>query len=70
MTSIPQILIRIRPDGEVELLVQGVRGPICLQLTALLEYGLGDIVERQPTNEYYEEMSQVIDQPLPQKLSS
>ena len=47
------IRYRIRPDGRVEQLVEGVRGQACEQLTGCIEARLGAVEHRQPTAEAY-----------------
>lgn len=53
-----QIIIRIQPNGEVQVEVEGVKGESCLTLTKLLEEKLGQVIERQLTSEYYEQVQQ------------
>ena len=48
------IRFRIRPDGRVEELVEGVAGDGCQQLTARIEAKLGSVQQRQPTSEAYQ----------------
>lgn len=47
------IRFRIRPDGRVEELVQGVRGHGCEQLTERIEARLGTVQQRSSTSEAY-----------------
>lgn len=47
--------IEIRPDGSVEILVEGYKGPDCEKLTKFLEEELGSVAERKHTEEYYEQ---------------
>lgn len=49
------IVITIGPDGQVELKVEGVGGPDCLDFTKFLEEELGDVTERTLTGEYFQE---------------
>jgi hypothetical protein len=49
------IRFRIRPDGRVEELVEGVQGMACEQLTEQIEARLGSVQQRQPTAEAYEQ---------------
>lgn len=54
------IIITIGPDGNVQLTVEGVAGPDCIDFTKFLEDELGDVTERTHTSEYYcESESQV-----------
>ncbi len=48
------IRFRIRPDGRVEELVEGVVGAGCEQLTERLEARLGAVQQRRPTAEAYQ----------------
>ena len=48
------IRFRIRPDGRVEELVEGVRGLSCEQLTGRIEARLGAVQQRQSTAEAYQ----------------
>mgnify|MGYP006116698629 CR=1 FL=1 len=47
------IVITIGPDGNVQLTVEGVSGPDCMDFTKFLEDELGDVTERTHTSEYY-----------------
>ena len=55
------IVITIGPDGNVQLSVEGVSGPDCLDFTKFLEDELGDVTERTHTSEYYCESEQVVE---------
>ena len=44
---------RIRPDGRVEELVEGLVGPACTALTAAIEARLGPVVSTVPTTDHY-----------------
>jgi hypothetical protein len=48
------IRFRIRPDGRVEELVEGVQGLACERLTELIEAKLGTVQQRQPTAAAYQ----------------
>ena len=48
------IRFRIRPDGRVEELVQGLAGDGCHQLTERIEARLGSVQQRQPTSEAFQ----------------
>ena len=55
MSQIEEIEIVIDRDGKTRLLVRGVRGEDCLDITAELEAKLGALLgEREKTSEYYE----------------
>ncbi|MCP9916822.1 DUF2997 domain-containing protein [Cyanobium sp. ATX 6F1] len=47
------IRFRIRPDGRVEELVQGVRGDGCEQLTERIEARLGTVQQRRSTSDAF-----------------
>jgi Protein of unknown function (DUF2997) len=50
------IEITISPSGEVSFTVKGVKGASCIDATKFLEQALGgEILEREPTSEYYEQ---------------
>jgi hypothetical protein len=51
------IRFRIRPDGRVEELVEGIAGGGCEQLTERIEARLGSVQQRQPTSEAYQGQS-------------
>jgi|ETNmetMinimDraft_26_1059896.scaffolds.fasta_scaffold56795_3 hypothetical protein len=55
MESKPTIEIEIRPDGQAVVHVQGVKGNQCIELTKFLEEGLGEVVSREETAEYFEQ---------------
>jgi hypothetical protein len=48
------IRFRIRPDGRVEELVEGVAGNSCHQLTERIEAKLGTVQQRQPTADAFQ----------------
>jgi hypothetical protein len=47
------IRFRIRPDGRVEELVEGIQGSGCEQLTERIEAKLGTVQQRQSTSEAF-----------------
>jgi len=53
--SVPQQVLRyrIRPDGRVEELVEGLAGSACTALTAAIEARLGPVVSSVPTGDHY-----------------
>jgi hypothetical protein len=53
--TVPQQVLRyrIRPDGRVEELVEGLAGPACTTLTAAIEARLGPVVSSVPTSDHY-----------------
>lgn len=48
------IRFRIRPDGRVEEIVEGITGSGCEQLTERIESKLGVVQQRQPTSEAFQ----------------
>jgi hypothetical protein len=66
------IHFRIRPDGRVEELVEGVRGLSCEQLTERIEARLGAVQQRQSTAAAFQSHEQVQGevQPLGQSLAT
>ena len=62
------IRFRIRPDGRVEELVEGVRGLGCEQLTERIEARLGAVQQRQSTAEAFQSQDQAQGQVQPQSL--
>ncbi len=63
------IRFRIRPDGRVEELVEGIAGAACEQLTERIEQRLGVVQQRRATAEAFRSSSQVAAaaQPLQQR---
>ncbi len=49
-----EITVMVTPDGRAIVIVKGVGGPRCEELTAELEQALGIVRERQRTAEYYQ----------------
>ena len=62
------IRFRIRPDGRVEEVVEGIAGHGCEQLTERIEEKLGVVQQRQPTSEAFQGQTTTV-QPA-QTLSS
>ena len=54
------IRFRIRPDGRVEELVEGLAGNGCHQLTERIEAKLGSVQQRQPTAEAFQAQSAAV----------
>jgi acylphosphatase len=61
-----QIKIYIRPDGEVEISVEGVKGRECTKLTEFLERELGEVTDKELKPAYYERVT--VTQELPAGL--
>ena len=55
------IIITIGPDGNVQLTVEGVAGPDCIDFTKFLEDELGDVTERTHTGEYFCESEEAVE---------
>ena len=56
MSELQEIEVLIRPDGQVQVQVRGVRGGGCRDLTAELERYLGGrVLRRQHTDEFQEQ---------------
>lgn len=49
-----EIDVTIKPDGEVEIHVQGFKGKACLDVARAFEQALGEIISQQETSEFYE----------------
>ena len=58
------IRFRIRPDGRVDEVVEGVAGEGCLALTERIEAQLGTVQQRQSTSEAFQSNSVIAQQPL------
>ncbi len=59
MVDKQELEISIDDDGNVTIKVVGVAGPDCLKLTKEIEEALGIVVDRQRTNEFYQEKPEV-----------
>ena len=49
-----EIDVTIKPDGEVEIHVQGFKGKACLDVARAFEQAVGEIISQQTTSEFYE----------------
>jgi len=49
-----EVEIRIGKDGQVKVHVKGAKGKACLEYARWLTQVIGEVKERQLTNEYYE----------------
>jgi hypothetical protein len=58
------IRFRIRPDGRVEEVVEGVVGEACLALSERIEAQLGSVQTRQPTAAAFQTTPLIAQQPL------
>lgn len=50
-----EIKVVIEKDGKLVLKVSGKGGPQCLAVTQALEEEMGQVLNRQRTNEFYQE---------------
>ena len=64
------IRFRIRPDGRVEEVVEGVAGEGCLALTERIEAQLGTVQQRHSTAEAFQNPSLIAQQPLTERPSA
>jgi hypothetical protein len=48
-----QIKVVVERDGAVKVSAERVNGPQCISLTEFLERGLGKVVKRQKTRDFY-----------------
>ncbi|MEN9207438.1 MAG: DUF2997 domain-containing protein [Gloeomargarita sp. GMQP_bins_120] len=55
----------IRPDGRVEVWVQGIPGAACMQVSQAIEEQLGVVTQREWTAEYFQT---VVTQPQQQDV--
>lgn len=49
-----EIDVTIRPDGEVEIHVQGFKGKACLEVAKAFEKVVGELISQKETHEFYE----------------
>ncbi len=56
-----KVTVRISPNGDTKVAVEGVAGPGCQSLTAGLEKALGTTTENQQTSEFFEDPAQDLD---------
>ncbi|MGB5240538.1 MAG: DUF2997 domain-containing protein [Prochlorococcaceae cyanobacterium] len=54
------IRFRIRPDGRVEELVEGIQGAACQQLTERIEHQLGSLQQRRSTSEAFQAAAEAV----------
>jgi hypothetical protein len=50
-----ELNITIGKDGLVNIAVEGVAGPDCIEFTRFLEEELGEVISRERTQDYYQE---------------
>ncbi len=48
-----QIKVTVEMDGSVSFEVQNISGSRCVSVTRIFEKGLGDILERNKTKDFY-----------------
>ncbi len=49
-----ELEIEIKPDGEIKVHVQGMKGKSCDEVVKIFESEIGEIKDVQRTSEYYE----------------
>lgn len=54
------IRFRIRPDGRVEEVVEGIQGAACQQLTERIEHQLGSLQQRRSTSEAFQAAAEAV----------
>jgi hypothetical protein len=64
------IRFRIRPDGRVDEVVEGVEGEGCLALTERIEAQIGAVQQRRSTSEAFQPNMLTAQQPLRDHPSS
>ena len=55
-----EIRVVIEKDGKLVLKVSGKPGPQCLAVTQALEEEMGEVLDRQRTNEFYQKAQIVL----------
>lgn len=55
-----ELNITIGKDGQVNIGVDGVAGPECIEFTRFLEEELGDVISRERTQDYYKESERTV----------
>ena len=55
-----EIRVVIEKDGKLSLKVSGKSGPQCLTVTQALEEEMGEVLDRQRTNEFYQKAQIVL----------
>jgi hypothetical protein len=58
------IRFRIRPDGRVDEVVEGVAGEGCLALTERIEAQIGSVQQRRSTSEAFQANPLIVQQTL------
>lgn len=53
-----EIEVVIRPDGSVTFEVKCAKGPSCMDLTRAIEESLGEVIERERTPDFYQEVEE------------
>ena len=57
-----EIEVIITPQGDVQLVTHGIKGPKCLDVVKFLEEALGEVKSRRYTADYYEPDVHITDQ--------
>lgn len=55
-----ELIVEISPDGELHVLVEGIKGPACLEYLDAIARRLGRPTEKRLTAEYYQAEDSVI----------
>jgi len=51
-----EMKVKILPSGEVKIMdIKGVKGQECLEFTKIIEDSLGEVTQREFTEDYYKE---------------
>jgi hypothetical protein len=61
------IRFRIRPDGRVDEVVEGVAGKGCLALTERIEAQIGSVQQRRSTSEAFQAKPLIVQQTLTER---
>jgi len=65
-----EIELKILPDGNVELHIQGIKGKSCVEVAKFFEKFVGEMKSLNYTNEYYEpdqDLKSVFEQKISEK---
>jgi len=57
-----EIEVIISPQGDVQIVTHGIKGPRCEDVVKFLEEALGKVKNRYRTSEYYEQDTHLTDQ--------
>ena len=54
MVKAEELEIVIDEEGEVKIMVHGIKGKKCIEFSKFLEDSIGEVKERRKTSEFYE----------------